>query len=298
MKIVKAYTYEVANLCKYTRKAPKELTQDEIKDYSELLLKNKDVIEIQKQDLIFYPFYITEFSLKEQFRTPDKQIHTSSNQGTYFVDGTTKKILSSYDNQGRADLGLNFEQTKIVDDIIEYDQYKSIGIQKNSGSENIQQMKPSMNKQDVEFSVKKDIINENKALVNYSVRARQDVENRQFKFTPNMNSIKVQSKVVWVPKIEIVFNSKGTEYKRVILPVSNVTILDEIAFCNNRKHILGKKETFAVCEICGVAKCEDHILVDEQEVCFCKDHASEDLKESKKGPSLKEKFGKISFRKK
>jgi|GEM_PF-4936559 len=274
--------------------------QDEIKDYTELLLKNKNTIKITKQDLIFYPFYITEFSLREQFRTPDKQMHTSENQGTYFVDGITKKILSRFDKYGGADLGINSEQKQIVKDILEYDQYKSIEIQKIDGSENIQQLKPSMNKQDIEFSVKKDIINDNKAKVDYSIRRSKEViEQKQFKFTPNMNLVKLQSKVVFVPKMEIVFDSHGKEYKRTILPASGSWVLDEIEYCNNRKHTLtGKKETYAVCEVCGIAKCEDHILVDNEEMCFCKDHASEELKESKKGPSLKEKFGRFSFKKK
>ena len=101
-----------------------------------------------------------------------------------------------------------------------------------------------------------------------------------------------------MPKLEIEFDSFGRIYRRTILPASGIWLEDEIANCDNRKHILGKKETYAICEECGIAKCEDHILVDEKNVCFCKDHASEELRELNKGPSLKEKFGRFSFKKK
>ncbi len=38
------------------------------------------------------------------------------------------------------------------------------------------------------------------------------------------------------------------------------------------------------------------IFVDEQDLCYCKNHTSQELKESKKGKSIKDKLG-FSFRK-
>ena len=56
-------------------------------DYSVLLLKNKEAVGIKLAELTFSPFYIVSFNLREQFKTPDKQIHTVYNSGKYFVNG-------------------------------------------------------------------------------------------------------------------------------------------------------------------------------------------------------------------
>ncbi len=272
--------------------------QDTIENYSNLLLKNKNKIQIIKQELIFYPIYVTEFTFKEQFRTPDKQIHSPFNSGQYFVDGISKKILSSFDDNGPS-ISKDAEKNQIVSDIRNNAAYKFIEVQKISGNEIITQLRPTMSNQDIEFVVKKDIIQENKTRIDYFERvSREEVVHKEFQFIPNSNAIQVQSKVIFVPKLEIEFDSFGTIYRRSILPASDITLLDEIAFCNNRKHLLGKKVTFAVCEVCGVAKCEDHIFTDDEDLCFCKDHASAELKESQKGPSIKEKLGRFSFKKK
>ena len=54
---------------------------------------------------------------------------------------------------------------------------------------------------------------------------------------PNHNAIKLQSKVVYVPTLEIVFKSKEYKYTRRILPASGITLTDEISEC---KHMLRK----------------------------------------------------------
>ena len=46
--------------------------RDTIENYSEILLKNKDNVSIARRDLIFHPYYIVQFTLREQFKTPDK----------------------------------------------------------------------------------------------------------------------------------------------------------------------------------------------------------------------------------
>lgn len=274
--------------------------QDTIESYSNLLLKNKESVEITKQELNFHPVYITEFTLMEKFKTPDKVLHQVNKTGTYYVDGLTKEVLASVDDKGIVEISNDEQQRQIVNDVIDYGSHNYVEIERKEGVEKIQQIKPSNSRQDVEFSVKRKISEDSKTTIHYSIRRSREVtEPKQHLFTPNLNSIRVSSKVVYAPKLEIDFDSRGKNYKRIVFPASNVTLVDEIQYCNNGKHkILGKKETYAVCEVCGIAKCEDHILVDEKNMCFCNDHASEELKESKKGPSLKEKFGRFSFKKK
>ena len=173
------------------------------------------------------------------------------------------------------------------------DPHKTAEIQKTENS-NVVVHKPSMSNHDVEFTVRKKIAEDNMDTIPYSVRkSREEEVEKEFTYVPSHNAIKLQSKVVYVPKLEIVFESKEYNYTRRILPASDITLTDEISEC---KHMLRKKHTFAVCEECGIAKCEDDIFVDDQDLCYCKEHAPQELKESKKSGSIRGKLG-FSFRK-
>ncbi len=267
--------------------------RDTLENYSEILLKNKSNVGIARRDLIFHPYYIIQFTLREQFKTPDKQIHSQFNSGQYVVDGLTREILYCSDDNGDVFYEKNSEQKQVIEDLMNIEPYKIVEIQKIDNS-NVVVHKASMNKKDVEFTVKKKIIEDNKAIIPYCVRkSREEEVEKEFTHVPNYNSIQLQSKITHVPKLEIVFDSKDYSYVRKLLPASDITLIDEISEC---KHLLRKKHTFAVCETCGIAKCEDDIFVDEQDLCYCKDHASQELKESKKGKSIKDRLG-FSFRK-
>lgn len=266
--------------------------RDTIENYSEILLKNKNNVRIARRDLIFYPYYIIQFTLHDQVKTPDKQIHSQFNSGQYVVDGLTRAILYCSDDKNSIFYVNDSEQKQVIEDIMTIEPWKTVEIQKVDNSKIIVH-KASMSKKDVEFTVKKRIIEDNKEIILYYVRKSDEEIKKEFTYVPNHNSIQVQSKVIYVPELEIVFDSKEYTYTRKILPASDVTISDEISEC---KHLLRKKHTFAVCETCGIAKCEDDIFVDTQDFCYCKTHASQELKESKKGKSIKDKLN-FSFRK-
>ena len=61
--------------------------RDTIESYSQILLKNKDNVGIARRDLAFHPYYIIQFTLREQFKTPDKQIHSIFKSGKYVANG-------------------------------------------------------------------------------------------------------------------------------------------------------------------------------------------------------------------
>lgn len=89
-------------------------------DYSILLLKNRDKVRIKYAELIFHPFYIVSFNLREEFRTPDKQIHSQHNSGSYFVDGLSGEILYSIDDKGHTPFDLDREQKEVVKELEEF----------------------------------------------------------------------------------------------------------------------------------------------------------------------------------
>ena len=262
-------------------------------DYSILTLKNKDRVVIRRRELIFHPYYIVEFNLREQFKTPDRQIHTQQNSGRYFTDGLSGEILYSIDDKGHTPYDLDNMQKQIVKDLEELSP-TTIEVTREPNSQ-VSKLDPSLNKKDIEFKVKTEIVKENKAIIQYEVKvSREKTEVKEYHHAPDINAITVRSRLVYVPKMEIEFESKENNYSRIILPASDIIIEDDIADCRH-KFGLQKRHTFAVCEVCGIAKCEKDILVDEKDQCYCKDHASAELKENGKGDSIVDKFKRFRF---
>lgn len=262
-------------------------------DYSILTLKNKDRVVIRRRELIFHPYYIVEFNLREQFKTPDRQIHTQQNSGRYLVDGLSGEILYSIDDKGHTPYDLDNMQKQIVKDLEELSP-TTIEVTQEPNSK-VSKLDPSLNKKDIEFKVKTEIVKDNKAIIQYEVKiSREKTEVREYHHAPDINAITTRSRLVFVPKMEIEFESKENNYSRIILPASDVTIEDDIAYCHHKLG-LQKKHTFAVCEVCGIAKCDKDILVDEKDLCYCKDHASAELKENSKGDSIVDKFKRFRF---
>ena len=267
--------------------------RNSIESYSQIMLRNKANVRIARRDLVFHPYYIIQFTLQEQLKTPDRQIHPMFNSGKYVADGLTGNVLYGSDDDDDVFHDESPETKQIVEDLMSIDPRKTVEIQKIENS-NVVVHKASTSNRDVEFTVRTKIVEDNMDTIPYSVRKSRDEEvEKEFTYMPSHNAIKLQSKVVYVPKLEIVFESKEYNYTRRILPASDITLTDEISEC---RHMLRKKHTFAVCEECGIAKCENDIFVDGQNLCYCKDHAPQELRESKKKGSIRGKLG-FSFRK-
>ncbi|MDE2588075.1 MAG: hypothetical protein KGL95_00190, partial [Patescibacteria group bacterium] len=264
-------------------------------DYSILPLKIKEKVIIKRRDLIFHPYYIISFNLNGLVKTPDKQTHSRHNSGTYYVDGLSGEILYRKDVNGNHKYDLDKEQEQAIKDLHENDPQNMIEVTQVPNSE-VKKLDPSMYQKDVEFRVRRQVVNDNKDNIPYKIRRSKDiVETKYHPYVPEINSITVQSKMIYVPKMEIEFESKEYSYSRIIFPASEVWLEDEISDC---KHMLGRKRpTFAVCEVCGIAKCEKDLFCDDSGQCYCKNDASEELKEAKKENSFSAKLKRFSFKK-
>jgi hypothetical protein len=244
--------------------------------------------------MIFHPFYIVRFDLNEEFKTPDKQIHTSHNSGDYYVDGLSGEILHYNDENGYVSVTSDDEEKQFVREIESFSPVGEVELVPKSGSQIIK-IDPSVSASDAQFRVKIYASKDNQARVPYEVKVSRDTfETRDYLHKPDPNRIITKSRIIYVPKVDIEFESKEYTYSRIIFPASEIWIRDDIAKC---KHFIGSKHTFAVCEVCGIAKCEKDILVDDNDFCYCKKHASEELKERNKGSSISEKLKKFKFRK-
>lgn len=260
---------------------------DTIECYSEVLLQNKDRVSVSRCNLDFNPYYIVKFTLRDQCNTPDRKNHTIYNAGTYFVDGLTGDILCSYSDKGDKTFMKDAESRQIIEDLKDIIPYKTAEVVKTPRSD-IEEHEPIESRKDVEFSVRQAVIEENTQDIRYIERGRrgEDDKDEKHEYVPSPNTVQLHSKVIRVPRLEIEFTSKEYIYSRVILPASDTTLVDEIAEC---KHILRKRQTFAVCDVCGVAKCQKDIIADSSEY-FCKKHAPKEAAESEKKGSIRGRF--------
>lgn len=250
-----------------------------IENYSDIQLQNSDRVGMSRRELCFEPYYIVQFTLRDQCKIPDGQFHTIYDTGIYFVDGLAGDILYSSSDTGDEEFAEGDEQRQISKDLRDIESYKTAEVVRPPRTK-ISVLEPGKSRKDVEFKIRQEVIEENKQNIKYMVRGRrgEDDKKEKYEYVPSPNTVQLHSKVILVPRLEIEFTSKGYVYSRVILPASDTTLVDEIAEC---KHMLGKRQTFAVCDVCGVAKCQKDIITDDSGKYFCKKHAPED--ESKKG---------------
>lgn len=264
----------------------------DISDYVILTLKNADKVSLRRCDVLFHPFFLVSFDIIEEFKTPDKKMHSYNNSGEYYVDGLSGEILYCTDNRGNTMITSEKEEVQFVKEIEDFEPRKDMEIVQKSDYK-ILKLEPTLTMRDAEFRVRTYASRDNQSRILYEVKiSKEKYDKREFLHTPNPNSMRIKSRILYVPKVDVEFESKEHTYLRTIFPASEVWIRDEIAKC---KHFLNSKHTYAVCDVCGIAKCEKDILVDENDICYCKKHAPENVKDENK-TSIKDKFKKFKFR--
>jgi hypothetical protein len=126
------------------------------------------------------------------------------------------------------------------------------------------------------------VVLDNTQKASYYVQNRKGKKKEQkIKIIPRFSEIIIRRKsLTYVPKWIITIKAGKRIYKRKVLAASKTVILDEIYFCP--KHFsFGKiwsmrKQTSAVCEICGGAFCDDHIFK-INDTYYCEKHRSTEL---------------------
>ncbi len=265
-----------------------------INDYTILHLKNQDKITIKRRDVAYLPIYIISFNLHEEFRAPDKQMYSHHNEGSYYMDGVSGRFLYKRDNFEEKEYDLSDEEKQVINDIQDFEP-RMVEVTEENNTR-IVKLQPSIDRKNIEFQVRNRVAKDNKRTITFEVKvARDQTEERQYPHMPQHSSIQCQTRIVYVPRLEIEFESKEYVYEKVVMLASGVVIDDEISVC---KHLLGKKTTFAVCDICGVAKCDKDITLGNKDDCYCKKHLPQELKDLNKENSLSGKLKRFRFGKK
>lgn len=264
--------------------------QGSFEDYTILALQNSDKVHVKFANLVFHPFYIVSFNLHDRVKTPDKHIRTVTNSGKYFVDGLSGQVLASMDEQGSVSYSDTDEQKEVVQELMDIE--STLVELAESPDHSITKHPVSVTKKEAEFSTRNKIAEDNKADFSYEMKvSREEFKSMTYHYKPPIKSITTQSKIVYVPVWSIEFESKQYVYGKTIFPATDIATKNEIAEC---KHFMRKKQTFAVCDICGVAKCEGDITADSGNY-YCKEHIPDNVEENKE--SIGSKLRKFKIRK-
>lgn len=117
---------------------------------------------------------------------------------------------------------------------------------------------PEITEEQAAKNVKSHVIGKNKETISYEVKKYGEYETREFDFVPRLNEITVRGvKMVYVPKWNLEYEPGEHSFSRRYLASSSRMLEDDLAKC--RKCTLLKKDTVAVCEVCGVPLCEKHV---------------------------------------
>jgi hypothetical protein len=246
-------------------------------------IKNPDAVRVSNATLDFHPYYIFEYILNAERKDPTGKKRVVQAQGKHIVNAFNgdlisavprmrlKKLISNFASK----IGNNNEENLEAPNSEEYNQtiIDLKGIEpihdyaiENTGDYTVGKIDDNVSLKKAEKTVLNKIVADNVTKVYYKIKKAGDkVEKREFTIIPRPSDISIKKTfLTYVPKWRITLKAAAITYKRRALAASKKVLVDEIAFCP--KHFsIGKiwsvrKQTSAVCEICGGALCDYHIL--------------------------------------
>lgn len=266
---------------------------------SALNLKNNGAVHLFSSVLLFHPYIIVKYRLQAKRNDPTGRSHTFSDSGTYYVDALDGDIINVEKNVVDNVLGLLKSKEERVrskeDKLISEDLETIVPVSKPvllNSDYNVSPAEPEVTEEEATRVVKYRLVEKNKKQVSYQTKKRGELETRYFSFVPRFNEISIRGvKMVYVPKWNLEYESGDSSFSRRLLASSGRMIEDDLVKC--RKCSLFRKDTVAVCEICGVPLCEKH--VHQEGRLLCEDHISESLRQEIKGKSVFSTFKRKLF---
>lgn len=262
-----------------------------IDDQSIIHIKNQDNISIRKRRLAFLPVYVTDFVLHEEFVSPDKKQHVHEAAGSYHVDALTGELIF-----GQYDSGSVFklsDEEHLISDLQEFEP-GTVEVEYDAADSDVVRFDPQLDVKTAAARVKTQVARDSRAMIEYKVKVgRNKYDTKKYPHMPDHESIACTTHLVLVPRLDIEFASGEHTYHRTVLMASGIVTTDEISVCDHR---LGNKTTFAVCDVCGIAKCEKDIILGDHDDCYCKAHAPEDIRPESHGSYLSKGLQKIRLK--
>jgi HJR/Mrr/RecB family endonuclease len=261
---------------------------------SSLSLRNNQSIKLFSATLLYHPYIIVKYRFQASRKDPTGKSHTVTDNGTYFVDALDGEIINR--EKGIVEsitglLGKKEERMESKEDKMVSEDLDSISpISKpvlSTSDYQVSVAEQNVAEEEATKIVKSHVVKKNRRNIRYNIRVRGETETRSFEFVPRLNEVNIRgTKLVYVPKWGLEYEAGQTSFSRRFLASSGRTIEDELAKC--RKCTLLKKNTVAVCEVCGIPLCEKHAYQEGKWLCI--DHISDKLRQEIKGTGLLSRF--------
>lgn len=239
---------------------------------AETKLKNKDKLTINGT-LSYHPYYIANYSYHATFKAPKKRVHRFSDSGKVFIDAldgsvlnpTPVKDLSSVTKTLKGVISKKEREVgKRVKKLIEE---MEIGTPTNyevkPGEDyKVRKFEPSISKRSIEKSAINFIIQKNTEHITYIPNSQEDEllpEVKVITYIPKFKDVNIKSvMLVYVPRWAIDYEVFSKTYTKEVLAFSGAVLEDTLRYCSKDVGLL-KKETIAICELCGQAFCSEHV---------------------------------------
>ncbi|MHC1680194.1 MAG: restriction endonuclease [Methanomassiliicoccales archaeon] len=238
-------------------------------------LNNSQFVQLEKSELIWKPYYRIEYRFRNKFYLPNRQVKNLEDSGFCVVNGidSDESFLQSSDGKiksgGKTD-GLkkitnmitgSIDEDQVISNELSTGAVKEYRVEREDGYQ-IRKIEPSVSKKEARRRAMDLIIEFNTEEFNYHTNSG---ESRSVKFIPYARDIYLYDiHPIFIPIWQIEFSSLGRTYSRIMYGNSGTILTDTIAVCPNHilKNIIkvAKKNTIAICEVCGDALCEQHVF--------------------------------------
>lgn len=261
---------------------------------SSLSLRNNESIHLFSAVLLYHPYIVIKYRLQATRSDPTGKSHTITDNGIYFVDALDGEIINRERSIMESITGLFKKREERMesreDKMVSEDLDGIAPISKpvlSTSDYQVSVAEAGVTEEDAAKIVKSHVVEKNKQDVSYYIKVRGESETRSLKVVPRLNEVNIRStKLVYVPKWDLEYEAGQTSFSRRFLASSGRTLDDELAKC--QKCTLLKKQTVAVCEVCGTPLCEKHAYQEGR--WLCENHISEKLREETKGTGLFSRF--------
>ena len=241
-------------------------------------LVNAGNVSIDYKHLTWHPYYIVAYTFNIQRKLPTKKVVRHEGSGSVIVDAFSGDVISNDDRR-------NYLYEEVIK-IRPTERYDS-------------PFKDIVNVLPVELRARSaEMMARNHASKNNAKTVRYEVKNSMmpgsYRMEPSSREIIVKKReMVYIPYYEIGFAAKGKSYTRIVLGSSGRIIQDDISICPNHfsltQMFTGPRKTIAVCEVCGQALCEKHIIHAPDGKYYCERDLPEQFREKKQSTFSKVK---------
>jgi hypothetical protein len=259
---------------------PVNMTYEEI---SRLELVNPELTKSQAR-LVLHPYYKFEWKVDIVRYDPARGKHRVLESGVFVVDALDGEIINPKETISgklsglfkKSDEKLAMREGKrIAEDIIEIkpeSRYKVFQTSEYAASV----VKPTVKSQNAQKTIIQQVIEDTRKEEDYKVRTKYGEDTKQILLIAKSSEVIIKkASLVYVPKWNIDTESGQVTFMRKALAASKTVLVDTIAHCPRHLSIgdtqLVKKQTYAICEVCGSAFCKDHAFLVEGKY-YCEEH--------------------------